>query len=161
MMLTIKNSSHDHVMSFVFSSVYDEPSTAARRNLGSLKILLAILPHCSSLLSLYIAAFDGFALVVVFLALTEGDDELDIAAAGEEFGGDDGVAVFLAGGELLDLSPLRQKLTCARADGPGVWLALLVVAQREAGVIEPQLTIANCHICPLELHMALAGRADL
>ena len=119
------------------------------------------IPHRPSLLSLHIAAFDGFALVVAFLALTEGDDELDVAAAGEELRGDDGVAVLLASGELLDLSPLRQKLTCARADGPGVWLALLVVAQREVGVIEPQLAIANRHICPLELHMALAGSAHL
>ena len=112
------------MVSFVFSSVYDEPSTAARRNLGSLKILLAILPHCSSLLSLYIAAFDGFALVVAFLTLTEGDDELDIAAAGEEFGGDDGIAVLLASSELLDLPPLCQELTCTSADCPGIWLAL-------------------------------------
>lgn len=115
----------------------------------------------SSLLSLHIAAFDGFALVVAFLTLTEGDDELDIAAAGNELRGHDGVAVFLAGGELLDLSPLRQKLTCARADRPGVWLALLVVAQREVGVIEPQLAIANRHICPLELHVTFAGGAHL
>lgn len=115
----------------------------------------------SSLLSLYIAAFDGFALVVAFLTLTEGNDELDIAAAGEEFGRDDGVAVLLAGGELLDLPPLCQKLTCAGADCPGIWLALLVVTQREAGVIEPQLAVANRHICPLELHMALTGGADL
>ena len=64
------------------------------------------IPHRSSLLSLHIAAFDGFALVVAFLTLTEGDDELDIAAAGEEFGGDDGIAVLLARRELLDLPPL-------------------------------------------------------
>ena len=115
----------------------------------------------SSLLSLHIAAFDGFALVVAFLALTESNDELDIAATGEELRGDDGVAILLASSELLDLPPLCQKLTCAGADCPGIWLALLVVTQREAGVIEPQLAVANRHICPLELHMALTGGADL
>ena len=141
--------------------MYDEPSTAVRRNLGSLKILLAIPPHRSSLLSLHIAAFDGFALVVAFLALTESNDELDVAATGEELRGDDGIAVLLASSELLDLPPLCQKLACARADCSGVWLALLVVPQREAGVIEPQLAVANRHICPLELHMALAGGAHL
>lgn len=120
-----------------------------------------MLPHRLSLLSLYIAAFDGFALVVAFLALTEGDDELDVATAGKELRGDDGVAILLASSELLDLASLRQKLTCACADCPGIWLALLVVTQREAGVIEPQLVIANRHICPLELHMAFTGGADL
>lgn len=119
------------------------------------------IPHRSSLLSLHIAAFDGFALVVAFLALTEGNDELDIAATGEELRGDDGVAILLVRSKLLDLPPLCQKLTCARVDCPGVWLALLVVAQREAGIIEPQLAIANRHICPLELHVALTGSAHL
>ena len=87
------------------------------------------IPHRSSLLSLYIAAFDGFALVVAFLALTEGDDELDIAATSEELRGDDGIAVLLASSELLDLASLRQELTCTRADCPGIWLVLLVVTQ--------------------------------
>lgn len=119
------------------------------------------IPHRSSLLSLHIAAFDGFALVVAFLALTEGDDELDIAATGEELRGDDGIAVLLASSELLDLPSLCQELTCACANCPGIWLALLVVTQREAGVIEPQLAIANRYICPLELHVALTGGADL
>ena len=117
------------------------------------------IPHCSSLLSLHIAAFDGFALVVAFLTLTEGDDELDIAATGEELRGDDGVAILLASSELLDLPPLRQEFARTGADCPGVWLALLVVPQREAGVIEPQLAIANRHICPLELHVTFAGGA--
>ena len=119
------------------------------------------IPHCSSLLSFHIAAFDGFALVVAFFALAEGNDELDIAATGEELRGDNGIAVLLASSELLDLASLRQKLTCAGADCPSVWLALLVVTQREAGVIEPQLAIANRYICPLELHVALAHGADL
>lgn len=119
------------------------------------------IPHCPSLLSLHIAAFDGFALVVAFLALTEGNDELNVTATGEELRGDDGVAVLLASSELLDLPPLCQELTCARADCPSVWLTLLVVPQREAGVIEPQLAIANRHICPLELYVALTGGADL
>ena len=129
-------------------------------SVGILFYSLCIL-HCSSLLSLHIAAFDGFALVVAFLTLTEGNDELNVAATGEELRGDDGIAVLLASSELLDLPSLRQKLTRTRADCPGVWLALLVVAQREAGVIEPQLAIANRHICPLELHVALTGGADL
>lgn len=119
------------------------------------------IPHRSSLLSLYIAAFDGFALVVAFLALTEGDDELDIAATSEELRGDDGIAVLLASSELLDLPPLCQKLTCVGADCSSVWFALLVVTQREAGVIEPQLAVANRHICPLELHVTFAGGAHL
>ena len=87
------------------------------------------IPHCSSLLSLHIAAFDGFALVVAFLALTEGNDELNVTATSKELRGDDGIAVLLASSELLDLASLRQKLTCTSADGPGVWLTLLVVAQ--------------------------------
>lgn len=119
------------------------------------------IPHCSSLLSLHIAAFDGFALVVAFFALTEGDDELDVAATGEELRGDDGIAVLLASSELFDLASLRQKLTCAGADCSSIWLALLVVTQREAGVIEPQLVIANCYICPLKLHVAFTGGTDL
>ena len=65
------------------------------------------IPHCPSLLSLHIAAFDGFALVVAFLALTEGNDELNVVTTSEELRGDDGIAVLLAGSELLDLPPLR------------------------------------------------------
>ena len=78
-----------------------EPYDSVRILFYSLCIL-----HCPSLLSLHIAAFDGFALVVAFLTLTEGDDELDVAAAGEELRGDDGVAVLLASSELLDLASL-------------------------------------------------------
>ena len=129
-------------------------------SVGILFYSLCIL-HCSSLLSLHIAAFDGFALVVAFLALTEGNDELNVATAGKELRGDDGITVLLASSELLDLPPLRQELTCARANCPGIWLALLVVTQREAGVIEPQLAVANRHICPLELYVALARGTDL
>ncbi len=119
------------------------------------------IPHCPSLLSLHIAAFDGFALVVAFLALTEGNDELNVATAGKELRGDDGITVLLASSELFDLASLRQKLTCAGADCSSIWLALLVVTQREAGVIKPQLAIANRHICPLELHVTFAGGAHL
>ena len=100
----------DHVVSFVFSlvcTIKSEHRGFKKPSLGPLKILLAIPSHCPSLLSLHIAAFDGFALVIAFLALTESNDELNVAATGEELRGDNGIAVLLASSELLDLPPLR------------------------------------------------------
>lgn len=107
-----------------------------------------------------IAAFDGLALVVIFLTLAEGDDEFDVFATGEEFRGDDGHPLFFACGELLDLLAAGKKFAGFGIDGPGVRLPAFVQAEAKAGVVEPELATFEGHKRAFELNVPFPGRAD-
>lgn len=61
--------------------------------------------NCLALeVAIEVAAFYRLAFVIFFLAFAGGDDELDIATAGEEANGDDLEAILLSAGKLSELA---------------------------------------------------------
>ncbi len=96
-----------------------------------------------------VALFDGFALVVLFLAFAEGDDEFDVAAAGEELYGDDREAGEFLLGEGGDLALGGEELDVAGGVGA------------EGEVVEPELAVSESDEGAFELDVVVADAADL
>src|SRR5690606_6217914 len=76
--------------------------------------VLVVPAHDPLLLALPVAFLRGVALVVLLLALGQGDLQLDLVALPVHRGGHDGVAVALdAADQLVDLVPVQQQLAGA------------------------------------------------
>ena len=84
-----------------------------------------------------VAALDGFALVVVFLAFCQGNDNFDEFPLGEELGWHNGHALLFGGGKPVDLFAAGQEFSYRGVDTPSVCLASCVEPEGKAGVIEP------------------------
>ena len=86
------------------------------------------------MLTLDVAAFDRLAFVVLFLAFTKGDDELDVAALGDELGRDNRHAGLFTRGEFVDLFAGGEQAARSCVDRVTLCLAAFAQADTEAGV---------------------------
>ena len=78
------------------------------------------------MLAVNIAGFDSLAFVVALFAFTEGNDNFDVAAAGEQFGRHDGHALLFIGGKRRELLLTHEEFTGLGIDGAGAWFATFV-----------------------------------
>lgn len=82
-----------------------------------------------------VTTLDGLTLVISFLSLTEGDDNLDVFSASEKLGGNDGQTFFFARLQREDLLATREELARSGVDGASVWIAALVELEAKAGIV--------------------------
>ena len=95
-----------------------------------------------------VAFFDGFAFVVFFLAAAEGDDEFDVAAAAEQFDGDNGEAGDFLFGEGGNLFFGGEEFDVASGVGA------------EGEVVEPEFTVFDGDERTFELNVVVADAAN-
>lgn len=95
---------------------------------------------------------DGLALIVLFLALPDGDREFNMAAAGEQLRRDDGTAVLLLAVQLQNLFPSGEE-----ANIPSSFRTERQIVQPE---LRPPLMIANCNKSALQLGVMVPDLAN-
>jgi len=95
-----------------------------------------------------VALFNSFAFVVFLLALAGGDNEFDVATAGEQADGDELEAVLLSAGEGLELFLRGEKFQGAGGVGA------------EGEVAQPEFAVTQSDEGTLELDMVVADEAD-
>lgn len=103
-----------------------------------------------------VTTLDSLTLVISFLSLTEGDDELDISSSGQKFGRHDGHAIFFASSEYNDLFVTGKEFARCSVDSASTRIASLVELEAEARVIEPKFPIFDGDERTLELDVPVA-----
>lgn len=95
-----------------------------------------------------VALFNGFAFVVFLLALAGGDNEFDVAAAGEQADRDELEAVLFGAGEGLELFFGGEKFQGASG------------VSAESEVAQPEFAVTQSDEGALELDVVVADEAD-
>lgn len=95
-----------------------------------------------------VAFFDGFALIIFFLALAGRDDEFNIAATSEKADWDELVAFDFGAGEGGELFFSDEKLNVALGIGT------------ECEIVEPELVIFDGDEGAAKLDMVIPDQAD-
>ena len=95
-----------------------------------------------------VAFFNGFTFVIFFLATTESNDELNMAAAAEQFDGNNGETGDFLLGKGVDLLFGGQEFDVAGGIGA------------KSEVVEPKFVVANSYERTFKLDVVIADAAD-
>ncbi len=92
---------------------------------------------CALCVAFLVAAFKGFALVIVLFALTKRNDDFYKSTGTQKLGWNNCHAVFFTSDQRVDLLAAGKELSRFGIDGSGAWLPFLVELKAKTGVIKP------------------------